>query len=74
MSLIQPGSRKINKRPEKKLGFFKKFKCSQCEKSYGSYPTLYLHIKQKHNGAPQHEDQPQKTGRPKKVKYLVQFF
>lgn len=65
--MLQPQSKKINKRSKNPS---KKYKCSQCEKSYASYPTLYLHTKQKHNGTSQDENQTHQIGRPKKVKTI----
>lgn len=68
MSLLQPESIKIAKKPRNKSNTQRTYRCSQCKKTYGSYATLYLHTKQKHNGASQNEDHSQKIGRPKKVR------
>ena len=75
MSLLQPQSRKITKKSKRKSDSLRTYQCSQCKNTYGSYATLYLHKKQKHDGASQDEEHSQKIGRPKKVKKsLVQLF
>lgn len=51
MSSLQPQSLKIKKEtPEQQLNDFKQYICGGCNKKYGSYPALYLHIRRKHNG------------------------
>ena len=54
---------KKRKRATKKESDIRNFKCSQCDKSYLSYPALYTHCKQKHNT---NNHSGRNRGRPKK--------
>lgn len=50
MDFLQPESIKIQKRPLPIPPGKRNYICGGCEKSYKSYPALYLHIKRKHDG------------------------
>jgi len=54
---------KKRKRATKKESDVRNFKCTQCDKSYLSYPALYTHCKQKHNT---NNHSGRNRGRPKK--------
>ena len=54
---------KKRKRATKKESDIRNFKCTQCDKSYLSYPALYTHCKQKHNT---NNHSGRNRGRPKK--------
>lgn len=55
--------KKIRKRTTKKEADIRKYKCTDCDKSYLSYPALYTHCKQKHN---RNNHSERGRGRPKK--------
>ena len=52
---------KKRKRATKKESDIRNFKCTQCDKSYLSYPALYTHCKQKHNTNNHSGRKPRKT-------------
>ena len=50
MKSIQPESQKIKKKPKGNFDMPRNFICGRCDRTYASYPTLYCHIKRKHDG------------------------
>ena len=76
-SLADP-SIKIKKRSRNTSNTDRSYICGGCQKSYKSYPALYLHIKRKHEGIRPADTRTSKpinptikekihTGRPQKV-------
>jgi len=84
METLQNASVKIKKRSRNTNHSDRNYICGGCQKSYKSYPALYLHIKRKHNGIRPPDTRTSKplnfapkekihTGRPQKVKFLGRF-
>ena len=80
MDTLSDSSIKIRKRARNTSKNDQNYICGGCQKSYKSYPALYLHIKRKHDGVRPAETRTSKplnslpkekiqTGRPTKVKF-----
>ena len=78
MNSLNGNSIKIKKRPRNTSVGDRSYICGGCQKSYKSYPALYLHIKRKHGGVRPEDTRTSKpisavpkekihTGRPQKV-------
>jgi len=86
MNSLQESSLRIRKKARHSKAGDRSYICGGCQRSYKSYPALYLHIKRKHNGIRPPNTKASKpvgpvisekthTGRPQKVSstFLVYF-
>lgn len=82
MDSLIDASLKIKKRTRNTTAGERSYICGGCQKSYKSYPALYLHIKRKHNGIRPADTRTSKpvtsafkekihTGRPQKVNNML---
>jgi len=82
MNSLNENSIKIKKRPRNTTVGDRNYICGGCQKSYKSYPALYLHIKRKHDGVRPEDTRTSKpisaapkekihTGRPQKPSHDI---